>query len=273
MKHILYLCTTSTSNYNGYLPYFFTSLCNFILQNFKIYLILISDKRPNFSKVPKNIEAKLFYPIAHFPYPFNAYLKPLIIQNALQYFNVNNNSYMMFVDVDTIVRKCDNFNNFENCLLSNKMIFTISPWSTHNNYTRENNLCKDNYPEVYIYNIQRHNFLQSSFFAGNVGTYNQFCKEFFDFQLEFTKDWQNKRIPPMIDQSIITKMVYDSPEKYITDFFITNDYNDYDNIEIAKDIPIYQRYCDNTFDISDKPNIFLIQKFNSYIKKPIRYSI
>ena len=77
----------------------------------------------------------------------------------------------------------------------------------------------------------------------------------------------------MNDQSIITKMVYDSPEKYITDFFITNDYNNYDDIEIAKDIPIYQRYCDNSFDISDKPNIFLIQKFNSYIKKPIRYSI
>ena len=45
------------------------------------------------------------------------------------YFDISDKDYFMFIDADTIIRKIDNFDVFEEALLSNKLIFTISPWS------------------------------------------------------------------------------------------------------------------------------------------------
>ena len=73
---------------------------NLKLKNFNTKLIIISDK--------KQYDEYLYYPISHFPYPFNSYLKPYIVKNALEYYNCHDDDYMMYVDADTIIRKCDN---------------------------------------------------------------------------------------------------------------------------------------------------------------------
>ena len=264
MKKILYICILATSTYKEYLKFFIKSLPNLKLKNFNTKLIIISDK--------KQYDEYLYYPISHFPYPFNSYLKPYIVKNALEYYNCHDDDYMMYVDADTIIRKCDNFDYFENCLLTNKMIFSISPWSHQYNYGYENNLCKNNYPEVYINNFQPEDFIQASFFSGNIKAYNNFCQLCFDLTLEFTKDWKNKRIPPMFDQSIITKIIYDNKELYIKDDFIVSTLDHY-TIEDSNNIILKDMYLYNSFITKDYPYIFLIQKFNGEFKKNIRYGI
>lgn len=263
--HNLYIITIATSAYNKYLTYLIYSLQHFKLHQFNIKLIIISDEY--------NYKSYLYYPIAHFPYPFNLYLKPLIIQNALSYFNISDNEYMMYVDADTYIRELDNYNTFEKSLLTNKMIFSISPWCNSNNFNFENSLNKDKYKEVYIENIKRTDFIQTSFFGGNIKSFNDFCGKYFELQQIFTKDWVNKRIPPMIDQSIITKIIYGDNDNYIKDYFIVNDYNTYTLDNIKEEIKLPRKYCNDTFDIISYPNIFLIQKFNPEIKSKIRFSI
>ena len=263
MNKTLYICILATFLYNNYLPYFIKSLKHFYLPNFSIKVIIISDK--------KQYDEYLYYPIGHFPYPFNTYLKSFIIQNALEYYNCSEDDYIMYVDADTIIRKLDNYIFIEELLSQNKLWFTISPWSNFQ-YTYENDILKKNYPEVYIQNIQKQEFIQSSFWMGNIKLYNNFCKLCFSIELEFTKDWKNKRIPPMQDQSIITKIIHNNKDIYKVDYFI---FNYYKNITLD-DIHNYYNNtitCNNTFNINQYPYIFLIQKFNQDIKKSLRYSI
>lgn len=258
----LYICIIATDKYNEYLPYFFGTLKFLKLKLFDIHPIVISNK--------KYFDYQ-YYPVAHLPYSFVSYLKPLFVKNALEYYNCDNDDYMMLVDADTMIRKLDNYDFFENYLLSDKVIFSISPWSKHENYAYENSLCKDEYKEVYIDNIQPNDFIQSSFCAGKINSFYNFCKDYFDLCQELSKDYIHKRIPPMSDQSIITKLIYDNKELYIKDFFVVNDYVNY-KLENIENIKEYKYYCDDSFRLPNYNTVFLIQKFNQYIKKPIRYS-
>ena len=131
----LYILILATSLYNNYLPFFFGTLKFLKLKHFNIIPIVISDR--------KYLDHK-YYPIAHFPYPFNTYLKSFIIKNALKYYNCDKNDYTMYIDADTMIRKKNNYDNFEQYLLNDKMLFSISPW-TFNCYDYENNLIKENY--------------------------------------------------------------------------------------------------------------------------------
>lgn len=264
MNKTLYICIIATSRYKDYLPFFINSLSNFKLKKFDVKLIIIADQKQYYDY--------LYYPIAHFPYPYNSYLKTCIIQNALEYHNCLIEDYMMFIDADTIIRKCDDFDYFEEFLLTNKMIFSISPWAFHPNYGYENSLCKDNYKEVYIENFYPSDFIQASFFAGNIQAYYDFSKKYFDLCLEFTKDWINKRIPPLIDQSIINKIIYDNKELYIKDSFIITTLDHY-TIEESNNIILKDTYSAGSFIVKDHPHAFLIQKFNGEYKQNIRYSI
>ena len=73
----------------------------------------------------------------------------------------------------------------------------------------------------------------------------------------------------MNDQSIICKLVHDNMDKFITDYFIVNTYEDY-NIEDADNIVLKNAYCKCKFIMDDNPHVFLIQKFNKDIKSSIR---
>ena len=257
----LHICIVATSLYNKYLDYFFKSLKNLKLKNFEYDVIVISNTKPEYDC--------LYYPIAHLPYPFVTYFKPLTIKHALLYFNISDKDYFMFVDADTIIRKIDNFDVFEEALLSNKLIFTISPWS-YFKFVNENKYNSFNYKEVYIEDfVNKRDFIQASFFAGRINEYNDFCDDYFNLVQEFSKDWLHKRIPPMNDQSIICKLVHDNMDKFITDYFIVNTYEDY-NIEAADNSVLKNAYCKCKFIMDDNPHVFLIQKFNKDIKSSIR---
>jgi hypothetical protein len=258
----LYIITLATSRYNEYLPFFFESLKFLKLETLNIHPIVISDKK---------YTGYDYYPIAHFPYPFGSYLKLFITQHALEYYGCDTNDYMMFVDADTMMRNLNNYNFLEEYLLSGKMLFSISPWSIFD-YSSENSLLRENYTEIYISNIKPSDFLQTSFFSGKISSFYNFNKKAFDLIQELTKDWKNKRIPPMIDQSIITKIVHNNPNLYIKDYFLVNDYSSYKITDIDN-IPDREYYCNNTFKLSNYKTVFLIQKFNPEIKKNIRYSV
>ena len=274
MNKNLYIIIQSTSNYNEYLIYLFKSLSNIRLSNiWNLHLIVMSDKEPNFNLVPNNINKKIYNHIVHYPYPFNAYLFPNIIYDFIINNNLNDDDYILKVDSDTIFRNGNYYNKFENDLLTNKMIFTISPWIKIGGGFNENNICKESgYEEIYIENMELEDHLQLSFFAGQIKSFKDFFKNKFEkLQIDLIKDWKCKKIPPMNEQSLICYIVSKNKEKYIKDNYVINLYKDIELDDINNEFN-HILGCYNTFNIDDYPNIFLIQKFNGYIKNTIRIS-
>lgn len=274
MNKNLYIITQATSIYNDYLPYLFKSLSNIGLSNiWDLHLIVMSDKEPDFKFVPNKIDKKIYYHIVDFPYCFNLYLRPNIIYDFFKENNFDvNNDYFLFVDVDTIFRNGNYYKKIEHDLLTNKMIFSISPWFNHD-YTTENDVCKNKYNEICIVKIEPKDYLQLSFFAGQINAFNKFFEDYKNLQIKLISNWEEKKIPPMNDQSIITYLVWKNKYKniYIKDNYIINIYQDLELKNIKKKF-INVSTCNNTFNINDYPNIFLIQKFNTYIKESIRIS-
>ncbi len=271
----LYILTSATVSYNNYLPFLFKSLSNIKLSDiWNLNLIVMSDKEPDFSIVPENINKKIYYHIVHYPYAFNIYLYPNIIYDFIIENKLSNNDYILYIDADTIFRNGDYYRKFENDLLSNKMIFSISPWFITSQYNYENNICKENgYLEVYIENMINTDFIQTSVFAGQINIFKEFFKnEYEKMQTKLIKNWINKKMLPMNDQSLINYIVAKNRENYIKDNYIFNLYQDINLNDVYNSFK-NSVSCWKSFKIDNYPNIFLIQKFNTYIKEQERLSI
>lgn len=262
----LHIITVSTDIYNLFIPNMIKSLKNLLKlkeYGYDMNFLLISDDSSSLANWPyssNDITCEHMH-TCNFPYPFNSYLKFHIIKDAIDYLHYNDDDKFIFVDADSIFRKCksDFYDRLHSMLSMDKLHFALHPWRINDPFNSENS--KNRYSCTYIANYDVKKYVQASFVMGSLRLLKTLTS---NMEHWFKESYKERRIPYLIDQSVVNKVIDEDSSFCEFDYFIyTHDFFKIQGADKYIDKYISNiSTCGDSYHIDNYPNIFVFQKYD-----------